>query len=141
MKAGTDHIGVGCGAFIINDKNEVLLVRRGPQSKNRVGHWTVPGGALDFGETFHQAIKREIKEELDVDIEILDLLSLVDDILPEENQHWVTPQFLVRIVSGEPQIMEPEKCDRLQWFSLDNLPEPLTLMTIQAVQAFTARQK
>ena len=141
MKAGKDYIGVGCGAFIINEKSEVLLMRRGPESKNRIGHWSVPGGALEYGETFRQAIKREIKEELDVDIEILDLLCLVDDILSVENQHWVTPQFLVRIVSGEPHIMEPEKNDKLQWFSVDNLPYPLTIMTVQAAQAFTARQK
>ncbi len=141
MKAGKDYIGVGCGAFIVNEKNEVLLIRRGPQSKNRVGQWSIPGGAVDFGETFRSALTREIKEELAIDIEILDHLCLVDDILPVENQHWITPQFLARIVSGEPKIMEPEKCDGLAWFRLDALPEPLTFMTVQAKEAFLSRTK
>lgn len=141
MKAGKDYIGVGCGAFIINEKNEILLMRRGPRSKNRIGHWTIPGGAVEFGETFHSALKREIKEELAIDIEILDHLCLVDDILPEENQHWITPQFLACIVSGEAKITEPEKCDGLAWFRFDALPEPLTIMTVQAIQAFIARNK
>ena len=131
MKAGKDYIGVGCGALIINNLNQVLLLRRGPKSKNQVGFWNQPGGAVEFGETVEDAIRREIKEELDVEIKLLEMLCYTDHILPEENQHWLTVAYLAKIKSGKYKIMEPEKCDRLQWFDLNNLPKPLSETTVR----------
>jgi 8-oxo-dGTP diphosphatase len=128
-----------CGALIVNEKNEVLFQLRGSNTKNRAGYWTIPGGTLEFGELFHDAVKREIKEELNIDIEISALLCLVDDIIPEEKQHWVTPQYLAHIVSGEPTNMEPHKCDNIGWFSFDALPQPLTPMTTHAVKVYLER--
>lgn len=136
MKAGIDYIGVGCGAFIVNEKNEVLLMKRGKNSKNNVGCWTIPGGAVEFNETFHNAVKREIFEELGLHIEVIEQLTLVDDILPEQKQHWVTPQFLCRIVGGTLQNKEPEKCDEIRWFSIDNFPSPLNPLTTAALGAY-----
>lgn len=141
MKPGFDYIGVGCGAFIVNEKNEVLLMKRGSQCKNNCGVWSIPGGALDYNEKFHDGVKREIFEELGVHIEIIALLCVTDDIMPSEKQHWVTPQYLSRIIRGSLAIKEPSKCDAIQWFSLDNLPSPLTLPTQDALAAFLKRSK
>ena len=126
MKKGIDYIGVGAGAMIFNSDGKILLIKRGFKSKNEKGKWNIPGGSLEFGETREEAIKREIKEELDIEIEILDTLDTIDHIIPDEKQHWITTTFIAK-TSGKPKIMEPEKISEIGWFALDKMPEPLTL--------------
>ena len=134
MKPGKDYIGVGCGAFILNDNNEILLQQRNKEPEK--GYWSIPGGKLEWMETFEEAVKREIKEECDIDIKVLRLLGICDHIVKSENQHWVSPSFLCKIEKGEPKIMEPNKHLDMKWFSLDNLPEKLTITTKDAVNSY-----
>ncbi len=136
MKPGVDYIGVGCGALIINDKDETLLVKRGINSKNEVGVWSKPGGAVEFGERVEDAVKREIKEELDVDIELTKFLSFTNHIINSENQHWVTFNYLAKIIKGEPKIMEPEKIAEIKWFNLRSLPEKLSQTTLEPIKDY-----
>lgn len=130
MKPGKDYIGVGVGVMIFNDKGELLLAKRGRAAKNERGHWEVPGGSVDFGETRAEAAIREAREELGLDVVIVHELLGIDHLIPAEEQHWVTTPFIVEIPAGqEPRIMEPHKCDELAWFSIDELPEPLSIAT------------
>jgi len=122
MKAGTDYIGVGCGGLAINEKDEVLLLKRGKNSKNEVGMWSKFGGQVEFGQTVEETLKKEAMEEIGCEIEILELINYVNHIIPEEKQHWVSFNFLVKII-GEPKNMEPHKCDEMGWFHIDNLPK------------------
>lgn len=121
MKRGIDYIGVGAGAIIVNMKGEYLLCRRGEKAKNERGKWEFPGGSIEFGETLRQSLTREMKEELDIDIEILEQLPAIDHLIPEENQHWVTNGFICEINKGKPKIMEKEKCSEIGWFSLSEI--------------------
>lgn len=121
MKKGKDYIGLGVGAVILNEKGEMLMMHRGPKSQNEPNCWDKPGGGVELGETREQALKREIKEEIDCEIEIIRELNTVDHIIKEENQHWVSTNFLCRITSGKPKIMEPHKCNELRWFSLSEI--------------------
>lgn len=130
LKPGKDYIGVGCGGLVVDDNNKVLLMRRGQKSKNQIGFWTQPGGAVDYGETVEDAIKREIKEELNIEVNLTRMLCYSDHIMSDEGQHWVAISWLAKIVSGKPKIMEPLKCDALEWFALDHLPAPLSDTTI-----------
>ena len=136
MKSGVDCIGVGCGALIINDKNEALLVKRGVKSKNEVGVWSKPGGAVEFGEKVEDAVRREIKEELGVNIELSKFLGFTNHIIKSENQHWVTFNYLAKITEGEPRIMEPEKIAEIKWFNLRNLPEKLSQTTSEPIKDY-----
>lgn len=130
MKKGVDYIGVGVGAVIINDEGKILLSLRGSAAQNERGKWEIPGGAVEYGETFELALKREVKEEIDVEIEVVSLLQVFDHILPEEHQHWVSPTYLCRIVNGTPKIMEKEKCEKLDWFTIDEAKKlPLSQIT------------
>ena len=130
MKKGIDYIGVAVGAMIFNDKGELFLSKRSQNCKNERGCWEVPGGSVEFGEKLADAIKREIQEEYGVDIEIMKQFPAADHIIPDENQHWVPSTFLARIEKGqEPKIMEPDKCDGIGFFSLKNLPSPLSIIT------------
>ncbi len=130
MQRGKDYIGVGVGAMIFNEQRELLLCKRGREAKNERGCWECPGGGIEFGETMAAAVKREIKEELGVDITLAQQLRAVDHLIPAERQHWVTSPFVASLAPGQtPKIMEPHKCDEIGWFALDNLPAPLSLAT------------
>jgi len=136
LKRGTDYIGVGVGAMIFNDREKVFLAKRGPKARNEAGKWDFPGGSVEFGETVENAIKREIKEEFDINIEILELLEVNNHIIPEEKQHWISPTFIARIVSGEAKIMEKDKNEKIGWFTLDKIPRPLTITSEQNYKTY-----
>lgn len=130
MKPGVDHIGVSVGALIFNDKGEILLNKRSQQARNARGCWEAIGGRVHFGETREEAIRREVKEEFGVEITIESELHTADEILTKEKQHWVATSYIARIKDRkEPKILEPDKCDAIGWFSLDNLPSPLSYIT------------
>jgi mutator protein MutT len=129
MRPGTDYIGVGVGAIIVDDQGRLFLARRGRNAGNERGLWEFPGGSVNFGERLVDAIQREIREEYGVDIDVGDLVDVADHILPEEKQHWVSPSFLARITSGSPSIQEPGKCSEIGWFRLDEIPADLTRVT------------
>lgn len=129
MQRGVDYIGVGVGAVMVNDDGRLFLARRGPGAKNERGLWEFPGGSVEFGERLADALRREIAEEYGVEIEVGALLDVVDHLLPHEGQHWVSPTFLCRVLSGEPVIREADKCAGIGWFTLDEVPANLTVVT------------
>lgn len=127
---GKDYIGVGVGVMIFNERGELLMTKRGQACKNERGCWEVPGGSIEFGETMAEAAVREAKEEIGVDVIVEHQLLAIDHLIPNEHQHWVTTPFLVRVKRGQtPTIQEPEKCDGLGWFAVDDLPSPLSITT------------
>jgi len=138
FKAGKDYIGAGGGVLILNKKGETLLMKRGKKSKNDVSLWNKCGGAIEYGETLMDAMKREVKEEIGVEVEIFGYLRHSDHIIKKDKQHWIGFNLLGRIKSGIPKIMEPEKCDDLRWFSLKKLPKKLAQPTREAVRDYLA---
>ena len=140
MKRGIDYIGVGVGAIMVNERGELFLARRGPQAKNERGLWEFPGGSVEFGERLADALRREIREEYGVEIEVGELLDVVDHILPGEGQHWVSPTYLCRITSGEPRILEPGKCTEIGWFAPHQALAELTVISQQNLEHYLKRQ-
>ena len=131
MKRGIDYIGVGVGAIFVNPDGRLFLAQRGPMAKNERGLWEFPGGSVEFGETLAHARAREMREEFGIGIQVGDLLDVVDHILVDEKQHWISPTYICRIFSGEPAIKEPEKCSAIGWFFPDEVPAELSMITRQ----------
>jgi 8-oxo-dGTP diphosphatase len=127
---------VGVGAFICDAAGRLLLVkrRRAPEA----GHWGLPGGKVEYGETLIEAVTREVLEELGVEIAVDALLCVVDQIDRAEATHWVSPTYRAKIVAGEPSNREPNAHEAIGWFGLDDLPAPLTLSTRRALEAQSA---
>ena len=121
MKKGVDYIGVGTGAMVFNDRGEVLIGKRGSHATNEVGKWEFPGGGVEFGETCEAEIVREIREEFNIEIEVVEMLDFANHILPEEGQHWVSITFIAQHVGGEPQILEPTKVEEFKWVEPEQL--------------------
>ena len=141
MKPGFDCVGVGCGALIVNDKNETILLKRTSKTRNGTGFWSKPGGGVEFGEKVEDAVIREIKEELGVDVEIVKFLGFTEGILIDGKQHWISFNYLAKIISGEIKNMEPEKHEEIKWFKLDDLPEKVMINTIEPINEYLKLNK
>ena len=82
--------------------DRILLVQRGtPPSK---GQWSVPGGAIELGESFEDTAKRELDEECGVEIEVDDIFDVEDFIIRDEDDniqyHYVVTYVTANYISG-----------------------------------------
>lgn len=115
---------VGVGAIIIDD-GRVLLVKRGHAPL--AGEWSIPGGALEVGETVREAAVREAREETGLTVEALELLGVYDRVLRDGNgrtlYHYVLIDFLCRRVAGEPQ--PAGDADEARWFTQEEAAQLL----------------
>ncbi len=126
----TKKVGAGFGIMILRD-NKVLLGQRhidpekADSELNGEGTWTMPGGKLEFGESFEEGAVREVQEETGIDLDIKDVkvISLSNDMVP--TAHFVTIGLLCLNCPQDPKVMEPDEITQWNWFDLENLPEPL----------------
>ena len=123
--------GVGCGAAIVRD-GQILLIKR--MRPPEAGCWSLPGGKVDFLERVADAVVREIREEIGVAIALERRLGVVE-MVGVDDQHWVSPIYLARIVAGEPRLCEPEKHAEIAWFPLGRPPAPLSVAARDALAA------
>lgn len=114
---------VGVAVFIKKDDKYLLMKRASPHG---YGTWAIPGGKLDYGETFEQCSKREIMEEVGVEITNIKFV-VANNNLFADRKHYITIVMKADWLSGEATIMEPEKCSDLIWCTLEEIPEPLFL--------------
>jgi len=95
---------VGVGGVIF-DGASVLLAKRGQEPAK--GTWSLPGGAVELGEQVVDALKREIQEEIDIEIEVGGLVRVLDRVLRDEEEriryHYVIVDYWGWKVSGEPK--------------------------------------
>lgn len=123
--------GVGCGAAIVRDGRILLIKRLRPPE---AGCWSLPGGKVDFLERVADAIVREIQEEIGVAVALERPLGVVE-LVGLDDQHWVSPIYLARLVAGEPRLCEPTKHADVAWFPLDRPPAPLSAAACDALAA------
>jgi len=98
------QIMVAVGAVVEDDEGRVLLVKHVPEKGGFwQGKWICPGGGLAFGEGIEEGIKREIKEETNLDIELIKPLLPFERIVKEEGKemHVIYIDYLARVKGGE----------------------------------------
>ena len=105
---------------------EVLLQQRGPVPY-MPGHWAAAAaGHVERGETAYDAARREALEELGVtDLELEFAFTMQRTQHAEAIDERVDWFFTARSWSGEPRVVEPEKCAEIRWCPLDALPTPM----------------
>jgi len=95
---------VGVGGVIF-DGASVLLAQRGQEPGK--GTWSLPGGAVELGEKLIDALKREIREEIGIEIEVGGLIRVLDRIIQDEEKriryHYVIVDYWGWKVSGQPK--------------------------------------
>lgn len=115
---------VGVGVFVLKD-GKLLMGKR--KNSHGDGTWSLPGGHLEFGEEVFTTAHREVLEETGVMITNLRTGPYTNDVFEQEKKHYITLFVISDHLSGEPQLLEPEKCERWEWKEWDDLPQPLFL--------------
>ncbi|MCH1639820.1 NUDIX domain-containing protein [Paenibacillus timonensis] len=130
---------LGVGAVIRNDRGEILMVLRNREPEK--GTWSIPGGKIDLYETMEHGVMREIKEEVNLDIEVTGVLCTAEAIRPEKTEHWVSVIYEAAIVGGELRNMEEGGAiGAMEWFPLNRLPDKLASFTAAAIEALQRRE-
>lgn len=112
---------VGIGVLIFKDGKILVGQRKGSHG---AGEYSIPGGHLEYLESFADCARREVREEAGIEITNIRFLSLA-------NLDWYAPKHYVDIgvladwASGEPQNLEPEKICDWRWCDIAALPQPL----------------
>jgi 8-oxo-dGTP diphosphatase len=104
---------IGCGAIIVKD-NSILLIRKR-------SYWNRPGGRVEEGESIEEALLREVREEVGIEIRIEKLLDT--QTFAEKGLIWTAYAYLATYVSGQAKNMEPDKHDEIRWFNIDAIPD------------------
>jgi 8-oxo-dGTP diphosphatase len=113
---------VGVGVFVLKDGKFLLGKRKNAHGE---GSWCLPGGHLEFNEELEECAIREVMEEAGVNIKNIRFATITNDMFKEEDKHYITIFMISDIDSGEAKVMEPDKCERWDWFSVEDLPSPL----------------
>jgi len=116
------EVRVGLGV-IVQRSGKLLLGKR--KNAHGEGCWGLPGGHLEFGESFEECAARELIEETGLQSDLFTYRATTNDILTNEEKHYVTIFVAAQNVRGEPMVCESDKCERWEWFAVDKLPSPL----------------
>lgn len=118
---------------MIFNGNKILLGKR--KGSHGEGEYAFPGGHLDYMETFEQCARRETKEETGIKIKNIRFQHL-SNIRKYNPKHYVHIGLVADYQSGEPKVLEPERCESWNWYSLNKLPKPLFKMTKLAIDSW-----
>jgi 8-oxo-dGTP diphosphatase len=116
-------------------EGKVLIARRARAPL--VGHFSLPGGGVEAGETLAEALARELMEEVGVEAEILAFNRHVEAIAHEGGRvrtHFVIASFVARWMSGEPRLSD--EVDAVEWIDPTGpLPSPTTPELAEALKS------
>ena len=122
-------VGFVIGALI--RRGRVLLVRRAPTRRFYPDMWDLFGGHVEAGESAEEALRREGREELGVDVESFELLGTDWDRVEQAG----FAVFSVSSWSGEPVNAAPHEHTEIGWFALDALPPSAALDLVRELLA------
>lgn len=128
---------VGVGAVVV-EQGRVLLVQRGTEPMK--GHWSLPGGLVELGESLTAGVTREVEEETGLVVEPIELIELLDRIYRQEERvryHYVIADYLCRVVGGKLRAASDAAAvrwvERAEWNSHSALAlDPITVRVIES---------
>lgn len=138
---GHTHPAV-CVVFICHDGNgRILLGRRGPQARDEHGTWDCGGGAFEHGETFEQAVTREVYEEYGATARDIEFLG-VNNVIRSGGSgttHWVALVHAARVDPAAVDIRDTGEVDAVGWYTLGALPTPLHSQLVGDLELYVRR--
>jgi 8-oxo-dGTP diphosphatase len=117
------HPLVGVGALIHDAEGRILLIRR--KFEPNKGKWSLPGGLLETGETLETAGRREVREELGVEIEVEGLFQVSEEIVRDKEAktrfHFVLVDYLATLRPSGARITLNQESERFGWFKAEEM--------------------
>jgi 8-oxo-dGTP diphosphatase len=117
------HPLVGVGALIHDREGCVLLIKR--KFEPNKAKWSLPGGLLETGERLIEAGRREVREELGVEIEVEGLFHVSEEIIKDSEGrtrfHFVLVDFLASLKPEGATVTLNEESERFMWFKPDDV--------------------
>ena len=109
--------GLTVRGIIRNSDGEILIVKRHPKSKTDPEMWELPGGKVEKGEHFADALVREIKEETNLDVNVGDFCEAIQNDYP----HKRTVQLMMYLddINGSVEISDEHT--QFKWASMDEI--------------------
>ncbi|QNE17516.1 NUDIX domain-containing protein [Kribbella qitaiheensis] len=124
-----DRFQVIPAAYVVLRRGDEVLLLLRADTGYMDGYWAMPAGHVEKDESVLAAALREVREEVGVEIDPADLVPLTAMHRTGGNGQAIDERvdffFTTTRWSGEPRIMEPGKAAGLDWYSLDNLPDPV----------------
>ena len=117
-----DKFRLAAKAFVIDD-NRFLILKRTPKDVQKPGIWEIPGGRLELGEDPREGLKREVREEAGIDIEVLHPLN-VRHFTRDDGQTITMLIFLCKALNNDIRISKEHSA--FEWAPLDMIKEKLT---------------
>jgi 8-oxo-dGTP diphosphatase len=112
---------------------QVLLGRR--KGTHGAGEYATPGGHLEFGESLEQCARREVREETGLEVDDVRFLRLLN-VKTYAGTHYVDVGLVANWKRGQPQLLEPDRCEGWGWYSLEQLPAPLFATEPSKIEAY-----
>lgn len=124
-------------SYIFLEKDGKILVSRRFNTGFQDGNYQVPAGHVDKGEVPSEAVIRETKEEVGVDLSPEDIELVHISYRPKHDNTNNRVDFFFRAYKwkGEPKNMEPDKCDDVKWVPLNDLPENMSAHVRDAIES------
>jgi ADP-ribose pyrophosphatase YjhB (NUDIX family) len=119
------------GAIPLDHEGRVLLGKRGIEPF--YGSWNIVGGFLAYGEDPFVGLRREVKEELGVECEIMDFVTMGADTYGPEGAALLNTYFTVRLHSMD--VRPQDDVIEVKWFTLDELPPQVAFESDQRALA------
>lgn len=125
---------VGIGAAIYRE-DSVLMAQRGKEPLK--GWWSLPGGALELGESLEEGVRREVREETGLDIRPVCVLEIFERIIRDAGgateYHYVLIDYICEIAGGE--LCAGDDACAVQWVKRADLPQlPITEGTLEVIE-------
>lgn len=117
-KQARPKVGLG---VLIQKNGKFLLGKR--TSRLSQGTWSLPGGHVEYAESWEECARRETTEEAGIQIGNLKHVATTNDLI--DGKHYVTIFMLGEWKQGEAQLVEPESFSEWNWFTWEQLPSPL----------------
>lgn len=112
----------GVGALVFRGDKILLGKRKGAHC---AGTWAPPGGKIEEGQSIIDAVTDELKSETGLIAIDFRQAPICTNYMPELEEHHMSIFVEVDVEDGEPELLEPEKCEEWVWFDWDKLPESL----------------
>ncbi|MDP3957690.1 MAG: NUDIX domain-containing protein [bacterium] len=133
-----EHFKLISSVYLILEREGKLLLSRRFQTGYEDGKYSMVAGHVDGGETFREALCREVQEEIGIRLNVSDL-KLVHTMHRFCGDHErVDFFFKAEAWEGEPKNMELDKCDDLKWFLPSELPENIIPYIKKAIECYVA---